>query len=81
MHLSQILQVPKEIWTTTTSYYTSNDLVYITCKLLCNTNGSHPKIVHMNDIDTIKFHVHSLLLNFTVDFIIDGITLGIISHS
>ena len=50
-------------------------------KLICNIDWSHPKILHMNDIETMKFHVHSLLLNFTVDFILNGSPIDFLSHS
>ena len=49
--------------------------------LICNVDWSHHRIVHMNDIETTKCHFHSLLLNFTVDFLLHGIPLGIFSHS
>ena len=50
-------------------------------KLVYNIDWSHPKILHMNDIETMKFHVHSLLLNFTVDFILNGSPIDFLSHS
>ena len=50
-------------------------------KLICNIDWSHPKILHINEIETMKCHVHSILLNCTVDFFIDGIPHDIASHS
>ena len=50
-------------------------------KLICNIDWSHPKIIHMNDIETMKCHVHSLLLNFTVYFILDWIPINSVRQS
>ena len=50
-------------------------------KWIFNIDWSHPKIVHMNDIETMKYHVHSILLNFTVYHFLDGVLLDIFSHS
>ena len=48
--------------------------------LIYKIDWSHPKIVHMNDIETMKYHVHILLLNFTVDFLPGGGPFDILSH-
>ena len=50
-------------------------------KLIWNINWYHPKTVHMNDNEKMRFHVHSLLLNFTVYFLLDRIPLFIVSYS
>ena len=49
--------------------------------LIFTIDWSHTKMLHMNDIETIKFHVHSLLLNFTADCLLDGIPPDILIHS
>ena len=49
-------------------------------KLICNIEQSHTKIVHMNDIETMKFHVHNLLISFTIEFILGGSPLDIYRH-
>ena len=48
---------------------------------ICNIDWSHPKILHMNDIEKIKCHIHSLLLYFTLYFLLGGIPLDIVIHS
>ena len=49
--------------------------------LIWSIDWYHHKILLMNVIETIKYHVHSLLINFTVEFLLGVGPLYIVRHS
>ena len=72
---------PKKYGTTTLPI--TNPIIWyiLHAKLICNIDWSHTKIVHTNDFEMTKFHIHNILINLTIDFLLDGSPLEIVIQS